>query len=407
MHTGSVRKFRSIALALAGLACLAGGAGAQLPYPSWVRSVEVIRGGATVRSGPSTSSARRGTVRVGTLLPIAGRVLGEGCPGGEWIQIGAQAFICETLVRYSPSAPGGDEVPVVPEGELTPRAYAFVRTDGTWAYARPDDYFRDQWVESLGRGFGMAIVEQSEVNGIDMARTLSNLWIPASELRFAQPSDFAGAEIEDGSLDRIAWVVRENAPLRDRAGGRIVERASRLMRLDVAQVNGEWLRLEDGRFVSSRDAARPSVSARPQGVGENDLWVDVDTRTQTLVAYRGARPVFATLVSTGRGEHPTPRGTFRIWVKLAEDDMDDLERDDVAENYAIEAVPWVQYFEESVALHAAFWHDDFGRARSHGCVNLSPSDARRLYRFTLPLVPPGWDAVLPTDRSPGSVVRVR
>ena len=117
--------------------------------------------------------------------------------------------------------------------------------------------------------------------------------------------------------------------------------------------------------------------------------------------------MYATLVSTGLGEHATPAGTFRIWVKLAEDDMDDLEREDVVENYAIQAVPWVQYFDGSIALHAAFWHEAFGRPRSHGCVNLAARDARWVFEFTGPALPPGWDAILPTDRAPGSVVRVR
>jgi hypothetical protein len=70
-------------------------------------------------------------------------------------------------------------------------------------------------------------------------------------------------------------------------------------------------------------------------------------------------------------------------------------------------VPWVQYFSEGVALHAAFWHDEFGRARSHGCVNLSPRDAQRIFALTEPALPPGWDAILPTASAPGTVVRVR
>ena len=385
-----------------------GAAAQELPVPSWVRSVEVVRQGATIRARPTTEAARRGTVRVGTRLPMQARVLGEGCPGGEWISVGDEAFICETLVRYSPAAPGGDDVSALPEGALTPRTHAFVRTDGTWAYARPGDYFRDQFVESLGRGFGLAIVSREQVHGVELARTLSGLWVPANELRFASPSDFSGVAIDEARpLASVAWVVRENAALRDRPGGRVVGRGSRLMALRVAEERGEWLELEDGRFLARRDVARPRASSPPREVTGEERWIDVDTRSQTLVAYAGARPLYATLVSTGLGEHATRRGTFRIWVKLAEDDMDDLEREDVVENYAIQAVPWVQYFDGSIGLHAAFWHEAFGRPRSHGCVNLAPRDARWIFEHTAPALPLGWDAILPTDRSPGSVVRVR
>ncbi len=400
---------RAWPIALLALLIAAEAIAQQLPVPRWVRSVEITRGGATVRSRPTTESSRRGTVRVGTRVPILARVLGSGCPGGEWIHIGPDAFVCETLGRYSSLPPGGDEVPLVPEGMLTPRTHAFVATDGTWAYARPADYFRDQYAESLGQGFGVAIVEQQEIDGVRLSRTLSGLWIPSSELRFARPSDFAGVELDEGRpLSSVAWIVRPNASLRERPGGRVVERGSRLQLLRLSsEARGDALRLEDGRWIAARDVARPSSAPRPSEVGEGERWIDVDTRSQTLVAYVGDRPVYATAVSTGRAEHATPTGTFRIWVKLAEDDIDDLEREDVVENYAIQAVPWVQYFEGSVALHAAFWHDAFGRARSHGCVNLAPRDARWLFGFTQPAMPIGWDAILPSDAAPGTVVRVR
>ncbi len=395
------------ALAIA-LAALDATAQERLPVPSWARSVEVTQQGATIRARPSTESARRGTVRAGTRLALLGRVLGEGCPGGEWMHVGAEAFICETLVRYSPARPGGDEVPVVPRGALTPRTHAFVRTDGTWAYARPNDYLMDQWSESLGRGFGVAIIGRQQVGRVELARTLSGLWVPVNDLRFADPSDFAGMEITaERTLESIAWVSRDNAALRERANGRVVDRASRLLPLEIAETRGEWIMLRDGRFISRRDVARPVLSEPPREVTDGERWIDVDTRAQTLVAYIGTRPVYATAVSTGRAGHATPRGTFRIWAKIAESDMDDLEREDVSENYAIQAVPWVQYFQGSIALHAAFWHADFGRARSHGCVNLAPRDARWVFSFTQPALPPGWDSILPMDSAPGGIVRVR
>jgi hypothetical protein len=56
-------------------------------------------------------------------------------------------------------------------------------------------------------------------------------------------------------------------------------------------------------------------------------------------------------------------------------------------------VPWVQYFKGGYALHAAPWHEDFGRPRSHGCINLSPIDARRVFLFTSPLLPEEWHGV--------------
>lgn len=161
--------------------------------------------------------------------------------------------------------------------------------------------------------------------------------------------------------------------------------------------------------MRDRDLARATPSERPEEVREDERWLDVSVDEQVLVAYEGSRPVFATLVSTGRESraHATPLGTFRVWVKLAFSDMDNLQRDDVERNYAIESVPWVQYFEGANGLHAAFWHDDFGQRRSHGCVNLAPRDARRIFDFTGPALPIGWEAILPTPDDRATLVQVR
>jgi lipoprotein-anchoring transpeptidase ErfK/SrfK len=56
-------------------------------------------------------------------------------------------------------------------------------------------------------------------------------------------------------------------------------------------------------------------------------------------------------------------------------------------------VPYVQYFESGFALHVAYWHDVFGIARSHGCINLSPIDGKVLFNWTEPSIPEGWHAL--------------
>jgi len=87
--------------------------------------------------------------------------------------------------------------------------------------------------------------------------------------------------------------------------------------------------------------------------------------------------------------------------------MTNLEDDDAQKYYAIEDVPWVMFFREGYGLHGAFWHRSFGHVRSHGCVNLSPLDAERLFAWAGPHLPAGWTAALPTDYDPGTLVRVR
>jgi lipoprotein-anchoring transpeptidase ErfK/SrfK len=147
----------------------------------------------------------------------------------------------------------------------------------------------------------------------------------------------------------------------------------------------------------------------PGDLGEDEKWIDVDLGRQYLVAFEGKHPVYATRVSSGRRypwdpthDHPTPTGTFRIYEKHVSTTMDG----DVASDgpYSIEDVPWVMYFQGSYALHGAFWHNLFGQTRSHGCVNLSPLDARELFFWVEPELPTGWHGVFQTAGHAGTRV---
>jgi hypothetical protein len=73
----------------------------------------------------------------------------------------------------------------------------------------------------------------------------------------------------------------------------------------------------------------------------------------------------------------------------------------------VEAVPHVQYFLGSFALHSAYWHDGFGRPISHGCVNLSPKDAKHVFSLTTPTLPLGWLHGYESTEHLGTTLRVR
>ena len=115
--------------------------------------------------------------------------------------------------------------------------------------------------------------------------------------------------------------------------------------------------------------------------------------------------VFATLVSSGDSGHETPTGTFRLQSKHISVTMDN--EDNPSGPYYIQDVPWVQFFLGSYAIHGAFWHDRFGLKTSHGCVNLSPPDARRFFQFTTsPELPEGWHAVFTPPSARGTLIHV-
>lgn len=168
----------------------------------------------------------------------------------------------------------------------------------------------------------------------------------------------------------------------------------------------------EGWYLRDLEGTVVKASPRPSDVPAGEKWIEVDLKAQTLVAYEDDKPVYATIVSTGRHDdddpkkdHRTVAGSFRLREKHVSDTMDDDGASDGP--YSIEDVPWVMYFQGSYALHGAFWHSSFGHERSHGCVNMTPHDARNLFGWVGPRLPEGWHGVRATASNPGTRVIVR
>lgn len=117
---------------------------------------------------------------------------------------------------------------------------------------------------------------------------------------------------------------------------------------------------------------------RPPGVGAEELWIDVNLSTQSLVAYEGNTPVYNSLISSGTQDFPTITGQYRTYMKYETQDMNGYL---LGYDYYIEDVPYVMYFFGDYAIHGAYWHQNFGIPMSHGCVNVSPIDAGWLYNW--------------------------
>jgi hypothetical protein len=193
----------------------------------------------------------------------------------------------------------------------------------------------------------------------------------------------------------------------------------RLGRYTVVALTGEYLVVDrmgyyatrEGWWMREIDGTRTMPGPPPADLAPGEKWIDVNAKTETLVAFEGDKPVYATLVSTGKRnlkdaekDHPTKNGVFRIREKHIAATMDG----DVASDgpYSIQDVPWIMYFNASIALHGAFWHSNFGHVQSHGCVNLAPWDAKALFGWTEPRLPAGWHGVAATEEHPGTRVIV-
>jgi hypothetical protein len=170
-----------------------------------------------------------------------------------------------------------------------------------------------------------------------------------------------------------------------------------------------YLETRSGHWLLDANLVRVEAPERwPYWAKDDRTGLEVSIVNQSLVAYEGTKPVYATLVSTGKDglgdpkkTHSTPRGSFRVHTKHVTATMSG---DQPGDEFDLRDIPYVQYFHEGFALHAAFWHDVFGTPRSHGCINLSPRDARWLFSWTDPPVPQQWHT---TFSSLGTLIHVR
>ena len=132
--------------------------------------------------------------------------------------------------------------------------------------------------------------------------------------------------------------------------------------------------------------------------------IDVSLGAQELIAYEYDRVVFRTRIASGIPDSrpksngiptATPHGQFYITQKMPLRHMGDGHITANLEAYELPGVPWVSYFHSTgVAFHGTYWHCDYGRPQSHGCVNMRPEEAKWLFRWSTPLSEP--DVILAT-----------
>jgi lipoprotein-anchoring transpeptidase ErfK/SrfK len=103
-------------------------------------------------------------------------------------------------------------------------------------------------------------------------------------------------------------------------------------------------------------------------------WIEVDLSQQRVYAHSGNKVVKKMVVSTGTSRYPTPKGTFRINRRYRSVTMS-------GPGYHLKGVPHTMFFYRGYALHGTYWHNNFGRRMSHGCINLKKKDARWLYNW--------------------------
>jgi lipoprotein-anchoring transpeptidase ErfK/SrfK len=143
--------------------------------------------------------------------------------------------------------------------------------------------------------------------------------------------------------------------------------------------------------------------------------IDVDVTKQLVTAYEGDTPVFTARVATGatfRLSNGTMQyfrtipGEHRIYSKTPSQHMVGGTAGDT-DYYDLPGIGWCSYFTASgIAFHGTYWHNDYGKPRSHGCVNMLPEDAKWIFRWTLPTFPYSERTIRTAKATDGTLVKV-
>jgi hypothetical protein len=292
---------------------------------------------------------------------------------------------------------GHDELavddPIQPNGPIPD----FLKDGGETptAWGKPQGVYK----KMIPKGSMLAFTRAFEAYGQTWVLSTDMSVVPASGLKRFRVSDFHGVELGKGVELPIAWIRKEpRAKWRKTEGGFEQTGETWPVKTYVA-LTGNEEREKGVRFLETREpgiymertgAALVEKRAKPpwetKGTGK---WIHVRVLRGTLTLYDGPNPVFSTLMSPGKGE-ATPYGRYFVESKHHYSTMTTEEGE--PRKFWIADVPWTVYFKRPYAIHAAYWHEDFGQHKSGGCVNLSPVDAKRVFDWVEPPLPEGWQS---------------
>lgn len=149
-------------------------------------------------------------------------------------------------------------------------------------------------------------------------------------------------------------------------------------------------------WVLAKDIRRiPRAEMAPIHPYAGKKRIEVDLTAQRLTCFEGDQIVYSTLVSSGAGgESATPQGEMCVLLKqpsrhmanMPYPGMSEEDQPDPGDIFDLPGVPWNIFFDLSgTAIHGAYWHNDFGIRRSHGCLNVPIEAGRWIYRWVNPI----------------------
>jgi hypothetical protein len=269
----------------------------------------------------------------------------------------------------------------------------------------------------IPNGSMLAYAKAFEMHGRVWLVTADLTVVPADRVQFMRRSKFRGVELGDQVTLPLAWnrnldprpLYRQSETGEWSESGQTL--AAKQWQMIAKQRSGSradpyWeLRNRPGLFVRGKHVTLTRARAKlPRAVKADERWVDAKINPGTLTVYEGITPIYATLFSPGIGGPSVPgldhtkyattqTGYFRFEWKERVATMSNEKGDPTVLWFS--DVPHIQYVRAPLAMHVAYWHEDFSNRKSAECLNLSPHDGHRLFALTDPPLPEGWGAVRP------------
>ena len=344
------------------------------PFPAIVVSAQC-----NVRLRPEESAPQIGLLRAGARLTVSGCV--PDCASKEaWALLGSDGAVRLSSLRQATES----EAPAVTIS-ADRLWYGRARSRAPRIYQTPD--LRAPHIHHPEVPLEMALLPDETLRASGWFERVEGGYVQVKGVSFLEVSRFSG---QASPTLPLVFILKPLPSTRSGDPG-----AHGLQRYDrVPLVRMERSRIvTDGGTFPRGSAAVVLLQARPAAIPAGSKWVAVDLAAQTLTAYEGDTPVYATLVSSGKSKDGkrTLTGLYRVQHKLLYSDMHGEPNDP----YTVERVPYTQYFDRSEGLHGTYWHDGFGARASHGCVNLSIADAKWIFDWSPPPLPAEWDGIDP------------
>jgi hypothetical protein len=264
------------------------------------------------------------------------------------------------------AAPGAEVVTTKGRDEIIP-LYAAVAGEAPWPsnpiwYRTAGGYIHSGYVQPVENAPQDEVVADVGEPGF-----WAQVCVPIAEARWRPTSSYAAYKLYYGTVYRVVGATMDD--------------------------DGNWwyqiqegVTWSPGPYVPTQSVRRiPSDQLAPISPGRADKWIQIGIADQALTCFEREVAVFRTRISSGVSGLGTPLGDHRVLYQRHTQRMIGGTSDD---RYDLPGVAFPVYFTWSgVAIHGTYWHNDYGRPHSHGCINVTNEAAQWIFRWAEPAVP--------------------